>query len=186
MLEQEQGLTFKKNKGYQLDCYADADFAGLWNYEDSEDPVCVKSRSGYVMTLADCPIHWVSKLQTVIALSTLESEYIYLSQAMRELVPMRRLIKEIIEHLDPKALENETNLVSTIWEDNNGTISTVTAPKLSPRTKHIATKYHFTRSHIGKEIVLKKIESEKQKADIFTKGLNEDKFKALQKLLCGW
>ena len=54
-----------------INCYVDADFAGLWGYEDDQDPVCVKSRTGYVLTLGDCPFLWVSKLQTEIALSTL-------------------------------------------------------------------------------------------------------------------
>ena len=84
-----EGLTFKPDVSLQLDCYVDADFAGLWNYENDQDPVCVKSRSGFVMTLGGCPIQWSSKLQTEIALSTTEAEYIALSQAMRELIPLR-------------------------------------------------------------------------------------------------
>jgi Reverse transcriptase (RNA-dependent DNA polymerase) len=79
-----RGLIFQPTKTMTLDCYSDADFAGLWNYEDDQDPVCVKSRTGYVLTLAGCPLTWVSKLQTEIALSTLESEYIALSTAIRE------------------------------------------------------------------------------------------------------
>ena len=43
VLQQKAGLTFNKAPSYKLDCYADADFAGLWNYEDDQDPVCVCS-----------------------------------------------------------------------------------------------------------------------------------------------
>ena len=75
-------------KNLQLNCYVDADFAGLYNVEDQQDPVCVKSRTGYVLTLGKTPLLWVSKLQTEVALSTTEAEYIALSQAMRELIPM--------------------------------------------------------------------------------------------------
>jgi hypothetical protein len=32
---------------------------------------------------------------------------------------------------------------STIFEDNNGAISTATAVRMTPHTKHIAMKYHF-------------------------------------------
>jgi hypothetical protein len=42
---------FKPSNDLELDCYVDADFAGLWNYESDQDPVCIKSRTGYVMTL---------------------------------------------------------------------------------------------------------------------------------------
>ena len=71
----------------------DADFDGLWRHEDDQDPVCVKSRTGYVITLGGCPVVWTSKLQELIALSTLEAEYIALSTSMRELIPLHRLVK---------------------------------------------------------------------------------------------
>ena len=80
----EQGLVFNPSSDLKLDCYVDSDFAGLWGYKNNQDPMCVKSRTGYVLMLGDCPILSVSKLQTEIALSTLEAEYIALSQAMRE------------------------------------------------------------------------------------------------------
>ena len=75
VLDAKQGLQFKLTKKFNLDLYVDADFAGLWTYEDDQDPVCVKSRTGVVVTLGDCPIHFASKLQTEIATSTLEAAY---------------------------------------------------------------------------------------------------------------
>ena len=67
-------------KSLKLDCYMDADFAGLYGVEDKQDPVCVKSCTRYVLTLGTCPLIWVSKLQTEVALSMTEAEYIALSQ----------------------------------------------------------------------------------------------------------
>ena len=120
----------------------DADFAGLWTYEDEQDPVCVRSRTGYVITLGDCPIHFSSKLQTEIATSTLEAEYIALAQAMREFVPLRRAYAEMCMNFG-FASDSDSLFKSKIFEDNNGCMSTCTPPKLSPRTKHIVVKYHF-------------------------------------------
>ena len=40
-----------------------------------------------------CPILWASKLQTEVALSTMEAEYIALSQAMHEILPACGLIQ---------------------------------------------------------------------------------------------
>ena len=37
------GIDFKPTTELQLDCYCDADFAGLWGAEADQDPVCVKS-----------------------------------------------------------------------------------------------------------------------------------------------
>ena len=79
----DNGLMYIPDKGMKLDCYVDTDFAGLWGAEDSQSTLAVKSRTGYVLKLGNCPLVWVSKLQSLIALSTVESEYIALSQSMR-------------------------------------------------------------------------------------------------------
>jgi hypothetical protein len=183
----DEGLRFKPTVDLQLDCYVDADFAGLWNYESDQDPVCVKSRTGYVMTLGGCPIQWNSKLQTEIALSTTEAEYIALSQAMRELIPLRRLLLEIVVAMKLPGITNSV-IKSTVFEDNNGAISTATAVKMTPRTKHIAVKYHFFKSYLreGTGITIAKVNTNLQKADIFTKGLAPQKFSEIRKLLCDW
>jgi hypothetical protein len=182
-----RGLIFQPTKTMTLDCYSDADFAGLWNYEDDQDPVCVKSRTGYILTLAGCPLTWASKLQTEIALSTLESEYIALSTAIRELIPLRRVLQEVGRALD-LAFTKPSIVLSTCFEDNNGALGLAVAPKMTPRTKHIGVKYHFFKSMIGEQkgIIIRHIDSSQQKADIFTKGLTQDTFESIRKLLMGW
>ena len=75
-------MVYTTSPDLALDYYADADFAGLWGQEDDQDPVCVKSRTEYVLLFDGCPLLWVSKLQTEIALSTMEAEYVALSQSM--------------------------------------------------------------------------------------------------------
>jgi hypothetical protein len=73
-----------------IDCYVDADFAGLWHPEDKQDPSCVKSRTGFAICVANCPVIWSSKLQGDIAISAaMEAEYSALSMAMREMLPFR-------------------------------------------------------------------------------------------------
>ena len=52
-------------------------------------------RTGYVITDMGLPVLWCSKLQTYIALSTTEVEYISLIQAMREVIPFMDLKKEV-------------------------------------------------------------------------------------------
>ncbi len=70
----DKGLILTPSKTLKIDCYPDADFAGLWTKEDKQDPHCICSCMGYVISLVDCPILWKSKLQTEIALSTMEAE----------------------------------------------------------------------------------------------------------------
>ena len=44
---------------------------------------------------AKCSILWISKLQTQIVLSTIETEYIVLSNSLRKALPLLELIEEI-------------------------------------------------------------------------------------------
>ena len=82
-----------------VDCYADAYFAGLWVNEDPQDPICARSRTGFVVTFANCLLLLVSKIQTDIALYTLHPEYMALSHSIRELPPLKSLSKEVIDNL---------------------------------------------------------------------------------------
>ena len=88
----DKGLVLKPKDSFEVDCYVDADFAGLWPHEEKLDPNCFKSRTGYVVCLADCPIVWKSRLQETIAMSTYMSEYIALSTAMKELLPLKEVL----------------------------------------------------------------------------------------------
>jgi hypothetical protein len=65
-----KGIELVPNLEEGLNCYVNADFAGLHGYEDEQDPVSVKSHTGYTLTLFGCPIIWPSKLQSDITLSS--------------------------------------------------------------------------------------------------------------------
>ena len=149
-------------------CYADADFAGLWGHENTKDPICDRSRTGFVLTFDNCPLLWVSKLQAEIALYTLHYNYVALSHSVRALLPLKILIKEVIDNLGIDSENLKFVSSSTFYEDNNGAIVVATSPRINPTSKHIAVKYHLFRQHVGKIFVIRKIESENQKAYIFT------------------
>ena len=112
----------------------------------------------------------MSKLQSEYALSTLHAEYVALSQTLRDLLPLKDLFKEVVDALGlPNGLNYTTH--STVFEDNQGAISLAKCPRMTPCTKHIGTKYHWLRDNVGKVFEVEHVESAKQKADIFTKGL---------------
>ena len=52
-----------------------------------------------MVTFANFPLLWVSKIQTEIAISTLHFEYVALSHSVRALLPFKSLIKEVIDNL---------------------------------------------------------------------------------------
>ena len=83
-----KGIIYKPNHLLGLQCYVDADFAGGWLQNDADNPQNLMSRTGFVIMYAGCPILWSSKLQSKISLSTTEAEYIALSQAVREVIPL--------------------------------------------------------------------------------------------------
>jgi hypothetical protein len=85
---EDKGLILDSDKTFstdvfKTDIFVDADFAGGWGYEDPNDTICVKSRSGFVFEVMGCPVQWMSKLQTNIATSTMEAEYTALRIAIR-------------------------------------------------------------------------------------------------------
>ena len=94
----DKGIKYKVDLSKGLECYVDADFAGGWQKADADSASNVMSRTGYVLMYAGCPIHWVSKLQTEIALSTAEAEYIALSQSLREVIPLMSMMKEKVKN----------------------------------------------------------------------------------------
>eukprot|EP00804_Cyclotella_cryptica_P014903 CCRYP_017891-RA/>CCRYP_017891-RA protein AED:0.30 eAED:0.30 QI:0/-1/0/1/-1/0/1/0/244 len=92
------GLKFRPNQSKGFECYCDADFAENWNKDFSQhDPSTAKSRSGWVIFYARCPIIWASKLQSQVALSTNKAEYIAMSMALRDVIPTMELMTKLRE-----------------------------------------------------------------------------------------
>ena len=186
----DKGLILRPNREelLKVDCYVDADFCGLYGREDRSDPTSVKSRTGYVICIAGCPVIWSSKLQESIALSTMMAEYYALSTSMREVLPLNDLVKVIAHSLELEE-EHLTTFNTTVWEDNNGalTLANLDPGQHTPRSKHYDIKVHWFRSHLKpNKIVVEKIDTSLQKADIFTKPLVVEIFVRLRKLLMGW
>ena len=124
-------------------------------------------------------------MQTEIALSTTEAEYIALSQAMRDVLPFLTLMEEI--HQVIPLVDNDPKFYCKVWEDNSSCIKVAESPKFTPRTKHIALKYHHFRQFVKNGTIKNfPIDTLEQTADIFTKPLDAQKFEYLRKKLCGW
>ena len=151
---QDIGIVFKPEPLKGVEYYLNADFSRNWNVVDSEDPENILSRTGYIIYYAGCPIHWVSKLQTEIVLSTTEAEYITLSQSMRDVIPLMNLLDKF--SMVVKVTNVPPKIKCKVFEDNTSCIKVATTSSITPRTKHIALKYHFFRFHVhsGKIIIL--------------------------------
>jgi hypothetical protein len=135
--------------------FSDASFAA--------DPDDRKSTSGYIFFLANGPISWQSTKQTTVALSTMEAEYIALSEAAKEAKFLRHLLSTITTPVTGATIINTDSQAALEHVKNN---------IRHARTKHIDTRHHFIRNiYTAGEIDLIHVPSSSQAADILTKAL---------------
>ena len=161
-------------------------FSGLWNKALAPvDPSTSKSRSGCIIFYAGCPVSWASKLQSQVALSTTEAEYIAMSQALRDVIPIMGLLQEMREQ-DFKVLCNEPHVYCKVFEDNSGALELARLPKLRPRTKHINVCYHHFCEHVRKGLIkIFPVNTKDQIADALTKALAQNDFQCHRRYMCG-
>ena len=137
-----------------------------------------------------CPVLWCSRLQTEIALSTMEAEYVALSTACKDLLPLAAVIRELSAAVGLDA-SFTSNIHCKIHKDN---VAALTLACLEPRcmtpcSKHYAIKYHWFHEKVAdpsQRITLVKIDTKNQLGDLFTKGLPLASFVHLRCLLMGW
>ena len=134
-------MVLKPDFSLGIQCFVDADFAGVWDKEDCSDLSSVYSCTGYVIMYTGCPILWVSRLQTEVALSTTEAEYITLSQAMHDLIPFMNLVEDVslilnidytIPEVQYKNTKTTSNISADVYEDNSGALELAKVPKMRP------------------------------------------------------
>ena len=114
------------------------------------------------------PISWLSKKQSVVALSTSEAEYVVLSLATQEAIWIRRLLTELNISTKPVML----------MEDNQAAIAIARNPVAHARTKHIDIRYHYAlRDHI---IHVHYCPTSDMLADLLTKPLSKGRFEKLE------
>ncbi|KAG8472744.1 hypothetical protein CXB51_034629 [Gossypium anomalum] len=139
--------------------YVDADFAGDLDRR--------RSLTGYVFTIGGCAISWKATLQTTVALSTTEAEYMAITEACKEAIWLKGLFSELNEDLQ----------ISTVFCDSQSAIFLTKDQMFHERTKHIDVRYHFVRDIIARgDIVVSKISTHENPADMMTKSLPITKF----------
>ncbi len=182
----DRGMIVKPTGDLTLDCYVDADYAGLHRRDPDSSPSSAKLRTRYIIALGGCPILWKSQLQSEISLSTLEAEYSALSSALRTLLPLRSMLVELIEGLQLPDTRIST-VKCQVFEDNNGALLLATNQRITNRTKYFQVKWHFFWCHVcDGTIAIIKVDTQEQWADMLTKGLNRERFERVRRLVQGW
>jgi hypothetical protein len=85
----------------------------------------------WIVFYAGCPVCWASKLQSQVALSTTEAEYIAMSMALRDVIPVMNLIGEM-KNKGFQVICTQPYVYCTVFEDNSGALELARLPKLRP------------------------------------------------------
>ena len=183
----DKGVILNPDSSRGLEVFVDADFAGNWDPKEHTDRDTARSRHGYIIQYAGCPILWKSQLQNEVALSSTESEYTGLSYALRDAIPIMNFFKEMMAVGMP-IKSSRAKVHCKVFEDNSGALEIARVAKFRPRTKHLNCRLHHFRSYVDetKEISIHKIDTLEQPADFLTKPLNEDLLVKLRKKVMGW
>uniref|UniRef100_A0A2N9G262 CCHC-type domain-containing protein n=1 Tax=Fagus sylvatica TaxID=28930 RepID=A0A2N9G262_FAGSY len=138
--------------------YVDADYAG-----EVDDR---RSTTGYVFTLSGGPICWKSTLQSIVAMSTTEAEYMAVAEAAKEALWLKGLVKEL--GLNQGGVQMHCDSQSAIYLAKNQVYHA--------RTKHIDVRFHKIRELIVTgDIVLEKVHTSENAADMLTKPVTTAK-----------
>lgn len=154
-------LSDKNEKG-KLNVYSDASWA-----EDSNDR---KSISGFLCGFNGGIVSWCSRKQDIVSLSSMEAEYIALSESCKELKWVKMLIGSFNEYV----VSDKT----IVYTDSQSSMKLISNQKFSNRSKHIDTKYHYIKNLVDSgEVELKYCSTDQNIADMMTKPLGSIKLK---------
>ena len=130
---------------------------------------------------------WHSKLQTTVSLPTTEAEHVALSTAMRDVICFINLIQEIQDFGIKLPHASKPKVTCRVFEDNVGALELANTHKLRPRTKHLSVQLHHFRQYVlDRKVIVEKICTTHQRADMFTKALPRDAFRCLRSAISGW
>ena len=160
--------------------YNDFDYTPLHGYSDASgasDPDDRCSTSGYIFFYYGAPIVWGSRKQTyAVALSSMEGEYLALTEAAKEAMFLRNLLS---------SLDLQQEHPTLILTDSEAALKHVKNNVNHPRSKHIDTRHHYIRHVFNSgDIDIRHVPSASQTADILTKPLGTLKHLDAVKLLC--
>lgn len=135
--------------------YTDTDHAG--------NPDSGRSTSGYLVKMGTGAISWQSRLQSIVALSTTEAEYVAATTAGQEILFLRNLLTSFGYSLDSP---------STLYIDNQSALQVAKNPEHHGRMKHLDLRFYWLRDEVEKGTIrMEHIGTDEMPADLLTKPL---------------
>lgn len=163
-----KGLSFTRTESVKEEIvgFVDSDYAADLDKR--------RSLTGYVFSVFGNVVSWRANLQTVVALSSTEAEYIALSEAVKEAIWLKGSVAAMIKG-DCKV---------NIHCDNQSAIALSKNPTFHDRTKHIDVRFHFVRETVQEGVVtLLKVHTTNNPADMMTKALPSNRLEYLSGLI---
>ncbi|WJZ94150.1 hypothetical protein VitviT2T_013032 [Vitis vinifera] len=143
-----------------LEGYSDANW--ISNVKDS------KSHSGYVFTLGGAAVSWKSSKQTVIARSTMESEFIALDKCGEEAEWLRHFLEDIPRWSKPVP-------PICIHCDSQSAIGRAQSNMYNGKSRHIRRRHNTIRQLLSTGVIsVDYVKSKDNIADPLTKRLNKE------------
>ncbi|PKI71841.1 hypothetical protein CRG98_007780 [Punica granatum] len=153
----------------RLDRFTDSDFQS-----DVDDR---KFISSYIFTCNGDAVSWKSSKQETIADSTTETEYIAISDAVKEAVWIRKFVTklDVVPYISSPV---------ELYCDNTRAIAQAKEPRSHRKSKHIERRYHIIREIIGRgDVAVQKVASADNVADPLTKAMTQQQLeKDLEKM----
>ena len=169
-------LSYKRHDGSEsrivVEGFSDIDWGG--------DPDSRRSVTRVGFTIAGGAVSWLSRFQSVVAMSTAEAEYIASCEAAIEAASLRKVIEETL---------NVTNksIAVKIGVDKSSAMTLTMDPTFSRWTWHIELRWHYVREQ-GKKRKFKCIRSRRLKTlQIFLRNQSvQDSALDATHRTCGW
>lgn len=163
----DYGVKFRRNHQFKFEGFSDNDWGG-----DVDD---LRSTSGYCFRLCSGIFSWCSKKQDFVTQSTAEAEFVVAAAAVNQAQWLKKIFSD---------LNMEQSAAIELFVDNQAAIAISRNPVFHGKTKHFNIKLFFVREVQQKgEISMVYCRAENQLADIFTKPLPAEKFKALRSMI---
>jgi len=143
--------------------FCDADHGG--------NPDNRKSTSGVLVKVGRGAVIWISKLQSIVTLSTTEAEHVVGVVGGKEICWLRNMMLE---------LEYKVIGPSQLWIDNQSSMSVAKNPEHHGRMKHLDLWYYWLRDEVGRGTIEPMyLQTDNMPADLLTKSLPKPKVEKL-------
>ena len=143
-------------------------FHALTDSDWGSDQDTRRSTSAHIVIMAGAPVCWMSKLQPIVTVSSMEAEYLALFYCVQEVTWIRMLLE---------GFQLTRTQPTRIYIDNRSARLLALNPVHHARSKHIDVKFHWLRDKVrDKTFSPIYVNTADNRSDILTKSTSSTTF----------